>query len=135
MRKCKQCGSTENYHAKGLCRKCYDKLPHSKLRFKRWRDDHVEPRSESHKDWRHGKGRVLYLEGRRKRGKEERERNKFKIKARKMVSNLIRYDKFPKPCNFKCVGCGVVAEEYHHPDYRFGLLVVPVCGNCNKKYD
>lgn len=34
---------------------------------------------------------------------------------------------------YACVDCGGVATQYEHRDYRFPLVVEPVCKSCNLK--
>jgi hypothetical protein len=64
--------------------------------------------------------------------KRYNESNPEKVKARQMVSNARHSGFLPNASDLLCVSCGESAREWHHPDYKWPLYVVPLCRACHK---
>ena len=52
-------------------------------------------------------------------------------KARNRINNAVTRGELPHISELRCQVCGTQAEHYHHPDYRYTLLVVPLCEPCH----
>lgn len=70
-----------------------------------------------------------------------KEINKIKTKYRtlgiKTVQNLVKIGKLTNRFDCNCSVCGCSGKEnnihYHHPDYHYLNIVVPLCDSCHKK--
>lgn len=59
----------------------------------------------------------------------------LQVQAQQAVRNDLRNGKLRRPDSLKCSCCGIMAQEYHHPNgYNpdHWLDVVPVCCVCHK---
>ena len=56
-----------------------------------------------------------------------------RIKAQRIIAVNIQQGLIPSPLDITCTDCGQQAAEYHHPDYRYPLLVIPLCTLCHGK--
>jgi len=84
------------------------------------------PKGYSIRDWK--KKNIDKVKLQRKRHwikSKDNPNEKIKAKSRRTANYKIKIK--------KCEICGEKAIERHHPDYRFPLWVIPVCGDCHRK--
>lgn len=66
----------------------------------------------------------------------ERESRPLMVKAHRAVQTAVARGQLPnlQHVEIDCVDCGEYrANCFDHRDYRYPLLVAPVCGGCNKR--
>ena len=96
------------------CKDCY----------KEWRIKNISNERE--------RNRVYYQsEKGKKRLSKYKSENCHKLRAKYIIKNDIKKGKIKRASSLKCYHCGKQAEDYHHPNYDFPRLVIPLCSRCH----
>lgn len=75
---------------------------------------------------------LCFREKERAYSREYARRRPLAVKAHAKVATAISRGDLPQPRELLCADCAKPASCYDHRDYRYPLLVQPVCGSCNK---
>lgn len=61
-----------------------------------------------------------------------KEKHPERVKAHNAIHQAIQNGWMVSASACECYDCGGKANEYHHPDYEFVYLVIPLCFECHK---
>jgi len=89
-----------------------------------WRKNNKHKANQHQRKWLHSsKGRAFL------------DRNKQRLRAKKVVSDATRKGLLPKVSTIKCKKCSEYAQEYHHYngyEPQHYLDVIPLCRKCHR---
>ena len=110
------------------CKKCHSEYAKTKKRL------------TSMRKWSHSKhGKTVKRKYQQsKKGKEIQRNSDAKRlnhptrKAKQAIMIMVRNGTIPRAKELKCAYCGNQARQYHHPDYNYPMVVIPVCIPCHK---